>query len=498
MIARMIPLCLLAAGGLAARGADPVDLKVGDKAPAFQARDDRDRSWDAADRLGKKWVVVYFYPGDFTPGCTSQAKAFKEHMNKLTNLGVEVVGVSGDSAATHAKFKEAEKLNFTLLADEDGSVAKAFGVPFGKGAKVRAKGPDGQSFEFERAGTAARWTFVIGTDGTVAYKNTRVNPGLDAKAVAAFITRAEEAAPWLVRQCDGHTATVTAVALGPDGKHALSASVDGTVRLWDAATGREVRRFAGHDGAVWSAALSPDGAFALSGGRDATVRLWDTATGKEVHTFRDHVPGVVATVAFAPDGKRAVSAGWDKTARVWDLVNRREERQIEFPAPVLRAHITADGRRLVLGTKDGVVWVQEFATRKQIRTLEGHGAPVWGAAADRAGKTVVAGGGRDFIDPKADAATFLRVWDVEAGKEVRRLDGHADGVRTVAVTPDGVRAVTGGLDGTLRVWDLATGKEFVRIPAHPPGVECVAVSSDGRTAVSGGFDYTVRVWKLPE
>jgi peroxiredoxin Q/BCP len=192
MTARVFLACalaLLAAGG---RADDKVDLKVGDKAPAFRARDDKDRSWDAADRLGKKWVVIYFYPGDFTPGCTAQAKAFKEQMNKLTDLGVEVVGVSGDAAATHAKFKEAEKLSFTLLADEDGAVAKAFGVPFtDRAAKVKAKGPDGKPFEFERKGTAARWTFVIGKDGTVAYKNTKVNPGQDAKAVAEFIQKAD-------------------------------------------------------------------------------------------------------------------------------------------------------------------------------------------------------------------------------------------------------------------------------------------------------------------
>lgn len=129
---------------------------------------------------------MYFYPGDFTPGCTAQAKAFKEHMNKLPELGVEVVGVSGDSAATHARFKAAQGLNFTLLADPEGAVARKFGVPFGKGAAVKARGPGGP-FEFERKGTAARWTFVIGRDGTIAYKNIKVPPAWDAQMVRDFI-----------------------------------------------------------------------------------------------------------------------------------------------------------------------------------------------------------------------------------------------------------------------------------------------------------------------
>jgi len=185
---------LVALLGVAATRADDqkVEVKVGDKAPAFEARSDADATWSSADRFGKKWVVVYFYPGDFTPGCTAQAKAFRDGMEKLAAKGVEVVGVSGDSVATHALFKKAQKLNFTLLADEEGAIAKLYGVPVGKGGKVKAKDADGKAIEFERKSTAARWTFVIGRDGKVAYKNTKVTPALDAKAITEFITKAEE------------------------------------------------------------------------------------------------------------------------------------------------------------------------------------------------------------------------------------------------------------------------------------------------------------------
>lgn len=181
---------LLAAGDINADD-KPVELAVGDKAPAFAARTYADATWESADRFGKKWVVVYFYPGDFTPGCTAQAKAFKEAMDKLADKGVEVVGVSGDSVAMHELFQKAQKLNFTLLADEDGGVDKKFGVPFGAGATVEAKDADGKPVEFERAGTAARWTFVIAKDGTVASKHIKVYPGDDAKKITEFIAKAE-------------------------------------------------------------------------------------------------------------------------------------------------------------------------------------------------------------------------------------------------------------------------------------------------------------------
>lgn len=170
----------------------PVDLKVGDPAPVFEVVDDQGKGWKARDHYGKKWVVIYFYPGDFTPGCTAQANAFKDAMNKLTEQGVEVVGVSGDAVKTHELFKKAQKLNFTLLSDEKAEVAKLFGVPAGKGAKVKAKDADAQSLEFERATTLSRWTFVIGKDGKIAYKNTKVLPAQDAKAISEFVAKEME------------------------------------------------------------------------------------------------------------------------------------------------------------------------------------------------------------------------------------------------------------------------------------------------------------------
>jgi peroxiredoxin Q/BCP len=185
-----------------ARAADdqPVDLAVGATAPAFAATDDAGKPWKSADHVGKKVVVVYFYPGDFTPGCTAQARSFRDAMNKLTAQGVEVVGVSGDATGSHALFKQAQQLNFTLLADEDGALAKQFGVPLSKGAEVKARGADnkplkdatGMEITIKRGVTAARWTFIIGKDGKVVYKNTKVNPIQDSKEVTDFIAKMEK------------------------------------------------------------------------------------------------------------------------------------------------------------------------------------------------------------------------------------------------------------------------------------------------------------------
>src|SRR4051794_16766269 len=109
-------------------------VNVGDKAPAFEAKDDTGKAWKSEDHVGKKIVVVYFFPADFTGGCTKQACGYRDDMQALTDKDVEVVGVSGDKVETHEKFKKEHKLPFTLLSDEKGELAAKLGVP----AKVEA------------------------------------------------------------------------------------------------------------------------------------------------------------------------------------------------------------------------------------------------------------------------------------------------------------------------------------------------------------------------
>lgn len=161
---------------------------VGDAAPTFESVDDAGKAWKSADHFGKKIVVVYFYPADFTGGCTAQACGFRDDMDKLKGKDVEVVGVSGDSAKTHEAFKKFHKLNFTLLADEKGEVAKKFGVPFGKGGTAKAK-IDGVEQTFDTGVRINRWTFVIGKDGKIAYKNDKVAAKDDSKKILETVEK---------------------------------------------------------------------------------------------------------------------------------------------------------------------------------------------------------------------------------------------------------------------------------------------------------------------
>jgi peroxiredoxin Q/BCP len=185
----LLSVVWMAVGSTAQAADDKVELNVGDPAPTFESTDDEGKPWKSSDHVGKKVLVVYFYPADLTGGCTKQACGFRDNMKALTDKGVEVVGISGDSAKNHQVFKKVQMLNFTLLADEDGSVAKKFGVPLKDGGDFKTKDADGKAIVLTTKVRAARWTFVIDKDGKIVHKNTKVNAPEDSKEILTVIEK---------------------------------------------------------------------------------------------------------------------------------------------------------------------------------------------------------------------------------------------------------------------------------------------------------------------
>jgi len=163
--------------------------KVGEKAPAFQSVDENGKEWKSKDVVGKKVLVLYFYPADFTGGCTAQACGFRDDFAKFKEADVEVVGVSGDAPKTHAAFKKHHKLPFTLLADEKGEVAKKFGVPVNKGGVVTIAGDDGSKTTLRRGSTISRVTVVIDKDGKIAYNASPKKAGADSKTIQEVVSK---------------------------------------------------------------------------------------------------------------------------------------------------------------------------------------------------------------------------------------------------------------------------------------------------------------------
>lgn len=171
---------------IAFAGSAFAQVAVGDKTPVFTATTDEGSTWKLADYLGKKNVVVYFYPAAMTGGCTKQACAYRDAQPAIESANAVVVGVSGDNPEGLKLFKKAENLNFTLLSDEKGEIAKSFGVPVKDGGTITRE-IEGKSYDLTRGATASRWTFIIDKKGNIVYKNEQVDAAKDAEAVLAFL-----------------------------------------------------------------------------------------------------------------------------------------------------------------------------------------------------------------------------------------------------------------------------------------------------------------------
>jgi peroxiredoxin Q/BCP len=123
-----------------------------------------------------------------TGGCTKQACGYRDNKNMLSALNTMVVGISGDEVQNLKWFKEAENLNFPLLSDADGKIAKKYGVPVRDGATI-VRNINGTDQQLSRAVTSSRWTFIIGLDGNIAYINNEVNASEDSQQVIEVIKR---------------------------------------------------------------------------------------------------------------------------------------------------------------------------------------------------------------------------------------------------------------------------------------------------------------------
>jgi peroxiredoxin Q/BCP len=106
-----------------------MSLKIGDKVPHFKSVDTNGNEFDSQNFLGKQWLVLYFYPKDDTPGCTTQACSFRDSYQDFKDLGAEVIGVSSDTVQSHIKFKSKFNLPFILLSDTNKMLRNLFGVP---------------------------------------------------------------------------------------------------------------------------------------------------------------------------------------------------------------------------------------------------------------------------------------------------------------------------------------------------------------------------------
>jgi WD40 repeat protein len=305
----------------------------------------------------------------------------------------------------------------------------------------------------------------------------------------------------------GHTEIVYAIDFSPDGKYLLTGSFDKTLKLWEGATGKEIKTFdgpGGHRNLVLSVAFSPDGRTLASGSSDNTAKLWDTEKAGSAGPIKNLAhPNLVDAVAFHPAGRQLATGCHDGSVRIWDVAKGQQVRQIRAHTVPMMTQIycvswNPNGKQIVSGSLDRSLKLWDAATGNLIREFKGYSEI---AALPVLGASTVA-----LLGSPLKQAPFLTASAVLPGRTGKYVEkGHREGVFCAAFSPDGKLLASGSSDHTIKLWKVADAtlvREFINpklktttkagptvlalAQAHPGWVYGVRFTPEGDHLVSVG------------
>ena len=294
-----------------------------------------------------------------------------------------------------------------------------------------------------------------------------------------------------VQTLPAHTKPISSIAVSRDGSFIVSGSEDKSARVWNACTGEEkCPPLVGHTYRVNSVAVSPDVCLIASASRDNTVRLWDAQLGVAIgNPMRGHTDNVMA-VTFSNDGRWLASASDDYNVCLWDVTTRqlldvgplcceRAARAVSF---------SLNDKLVAAGDTRGHIYLWQTDTGEQAREpFQTNQTIVWSLAFSPDGGRIVSGG----------SGEVARIWDLSTGQAILELQGNSSLVLSVAWSVDGRLIGTGFNDNTVRLWDASTGAPLTTLDGHKSTVSSVTFTPDSRSIFSVSKDHTIRKWNVP-
>jgi WD40 repeat protein len=280
------------------------------------------------------------------------------------------------------------------------------------------------------------------------------------------------------------TDSVAALAFSADGRTLATAGGDGTIRLWNPTTHKQLSHFSSHTRYIGVIAFSPDGKTLATGGGDGTTRLWNPTTHKQLDRLTGHT-GPVRAMAFSPDGMTLATGGYDGTIRLWNPTTHKQlGRLVGHTHYINLIAFSPDGKTLATASDDGTIRLWNPTTHKQLGHFTDRTRDINVIAFSPDGKTLATGGGDGSI----------RLWNPTTHKQLDHFTDRTRNINVIAFSPDGKTLATGGDDGTTRLWNPTTHKQLDRLTGHTGYINVIAFSPDGKTLATAGDDGTVRLW----
>jgi WD40 repeat protein/serine/threonine protein kinase len=280
-----------------------------------------------------------------------------------------------------------------------------------------------------------------------------------------------------------HGHKVTSAQFSPDGKRIVTASWD-QARVWDAQSGKPLTEPLQHGGLVDSAQFSPDGERILTV-RGATILVWDAQSGRQLTELKHRALAFVNSAQFSPDGKRILTAS-GLLARVWDAQSGKAlTESLQHNGVVNSAQFSADGKRIVTASRDGMARVWDAQSGQPLTEPLKHNTVVSSAQFSPDGTRIVT----------ATWAGVARIWDAQSGKMLPGPSNQDNRVNSAQFSPDGKRILTSS-GMTARVWDAQSGKPLTEPLQHSGVVTSAQFSPDGTRILTASRDGTARVWDV--
>jgi len=286
-----------------------------------------------------------------------------------------------------------------------------------------------------------------------------------------------------IRMFKGHSSVISSVNFSPDGKYLITGSFDKTSKLWDINTDKEIRTFSGDSRLYCSVNFSPDGKFILNSYKSAAT-LWEVETGKEIRNFKKHT-GDIFSANFSPDGKFIITGGWDGAVTLWDVDTGKEIKSFKgHSSMVSSVDLSRDGKHIITANSDNTLKLWNLSSSKESRTLScPNGVNSVNFSPD--GKYIVTG----YWNYPA------KLWDMLTGKEIRTFRIHSAGDFSANFSPN-VKYVATGRGSNAILWETTTGNQIRVYKGHSDDVRSANFSPDGKYVVTGSYDNTLKLWNI--